>query len=282
MIAITGATGKLGQLVAAALLAKVPAKDIAVLVRSPEKAAALAAQGVSVRQADYRNPQSLTDALHGVSKLLLISSNEVGQRLAQHQAVIEAAKSAGVTLLAYTSLLHADSSPLLLAAEHRATEAAIRASGIPFVFLRNGWYTENYTENFASALAHGVLIGSAQDGKIGAATRADYAAAAAAVLSEPGHQNKVYELAGDVPFTMTELAKELSARTGKTIPYQDLPPEQYRSILLGAGLPAPYAEIFVDADLGITQGALHDESHDLQRLIGRTTTPLAVSVAAAF
>jgi NAD(P)H dehydrogenase (quinone) len=282
MIAITGATGKLGQLVVAALLAKVPAKDIAVLVRSPEKAAALAAQGVSVRQADYRNPQSLAQALQGVSKLLLISSNEVGQRLAQHQAVVAAAKAAGVKLLAYTSLLHADTSPLLLAAEHRGTEAAIRKSGIPFVFLRNGWYTENYTENFASALTHGVLIGSAQEGKIAAATRADYAAAAAAVLSEAGHENKVYELAGDAPFTMTELAKELSARAGKTIPYQDLPPEQYRSILLGAGLPAPYAEIFVDADIGITKGALHDESHDLQRLIGRTTTPLAVSVAAAF
>lgn len=282
MIAITGATGKLGQLVVSQLLKKVPAHDVAVLVRHPERAADLAAKGVSVRQADYRDPQSLHRALQGTKRVLLISSNELGQRLAQHQAVVEAAKAAGVQRIAYTSLLHVDRSPLALAAEHLATEAVIRAAGIPFVILRNGWYIENYTENLAAALAHGVLIGSAQEGRIAAATRADYAAAAVAALVEEGHEGTVYELAGDAPFTMAELAKEISVHAQRTIPYQDLPPDQYREILLAAGLPAPLAEIFVDADIGITHGALNDDSHDLQRLIGRQTTPLSVAVAAAF
>jgi NAD(P)H dehydrogenase (quinone) len=278
MIAITGATGKLGRIVVDALLQKVLAKEVAVLVRNPSKAADLAARGVSVRRADYDDPATLEGALAGVDKLLLISSSEVGQRARQHQAVIDAAKKAGVSLIAYTSILHADTSSLALAAEHKATETAIRKSGVPHVFLRNGWYTENYSEHLEPALKQGALVGSAGDGRIAAATRADYAAAAVAVLTSPGHANRIYELAGDEPFTMAELAAEVSRQARKPVAYQDLPAEKYKDILVGAGLPTPYAEILVDADKGAARGGLDDSSGDLRRLIGRTTTPLAQAV----
>lgn len=281
MKVITGATGKLGRLVVDALLQKVPAHELAVAVRSPERAADFAARGVSVRQADYRDPASLRAALAGADQVLLISSSEVGSRLIQHQAVIAAAQAVGVGLLAYTSILHADTSPLLLATEHRATEEAIRASSLPFVLLRNSWYTENYTDRLSTLLAVGAVIGSAGTGRIAAAARADYAAAAAAVLTGTGHHNKIYELAGDASFTLAELAAELSRQTGQTIPYRDIPAEKQRELLIGAGLPAPYADIFVDADLGIARGALDDDSGDLRRLIGRATTPLSASVATA-
>ena len=282
MILVTAATGKLGRLVVEELLKKVPARQVVVGVRSPEKASELAARGVQVRKLDYSQPETLGPALAGVEKVLLISSNEVGQRAVQHQAVVDAAKKAGVRLLAYTSILHGDRSRLALAGEHKATEQAIRASGLPFVFLRNGWYFENYTENLGPALTHGALVGSAGAGRIAAATRADYAAAAAAVLAGAGHENKVYELAGDSPFTMSELAAEVSRGAGKPIAYSDLPQEQYLGVLVGAGLPGPYAEILVDADVGASQGELNDTSGDLRRLIGRPTTSLADAVAVAF
>ncbi|NMO18393.1 SDR family oxidoreductase [Pyxidicoccus fallax] len=282
MILVTGATGQLGRHVIEQLLQKVPASQVVAAVRNPEKAADLAARGVQVRKADYSQPQTLGAALAGVEKVLLISSNEVGQRLKQHQAVIEAAKKAGVRLLVYTSILRADSSKMALAGEHKATEEAIRASGLPYVLLRNGWYFENYTENLGPALAHGVMVGSAGNGRIAAATRADYAAAAVAVLTGSGHENKVYELAGDKPFTMTELAAEVSRHAGKPIPYNSLPPEQYQGILVGAGVPAPFAGILVDSDVNAASGSLDASSGDLRRLIGRPTTPLADAVAVAF
>ncbi|WP_375769323.1 SDR family oxidoreductase [Archangium gephyra] len=282
MILVTGATGKLGRLVIEQLLEKVPARQVIAAVRTPQKAAGLAARGVQVREADYSRPETLGPAFAGVEKVLLISSNEVGQRAAQHQAVVEAARKAGVRLLAYTSILHADRSRLALAAEHKATEEMIRASGVPYVFLRNGWYTENYTENLGPALAHGALVGSAGEGRIAAATRADYAAAAVAVLTGAGHENKVYELAGDTAFTMAELAAEVSRKAGKTIAYTDLPPEQYQGVLVGAGgLPGPYAGVLADSDVGASRGELNDTSGDLRRLIGRPTTPLADAVAVA-
>jgi NAD(P)H dehydrogenase (quinone) len=282
MILVTGATGKLGRLVIEELLEKVPASQVIAAVRNPEKAADLTARGVQVRKADYSRPETLGPAFAGAEKVLLISSSEVGQRLPQHEAVVEAARKAGVRLLVYTSILHADRSRLALAAEHKATEETIRASGLPYVFLRNGWYTENYTENLGPALAHGALAGSAGEGRIAAATRADYAAAAVAVLTGSGHENKVYELAGDTAFTMAELAAEVSRKAGRTIGYNNLPPEQYQGVLEGAGLPGPYAGVLVDSDVGASHGELNDSSGDLRRLIGRPTTPLADAVAVAF
>ncbi|WNG51640.1 SDR family oxidoreductase [Archangium minus] len=282
MILVTGATGKLGRLVIEELLKKVPASQVIAAVRNPEKAAGLAALGVQVRKADYSHPETLGEAFNGAEKVLLISSSEVGQRASQHKAVVEAAKKAGVRLLAYTSILHADRSRMALAAEHKATEELIRASGLPYVFLRNGWYTENYTENLGPALAHGALVGCAGEGRIAAATRADYAAAAVAVLTGSGHENKVYELAGDKAFTMAELAAEVSRKAGRTIAYNNLAPEQYRGVLEGAGVPRPFAAVLADSDVGASRGELNESSGDLRRLIGRPTTPLADAVAVAF
>ena len=279
MIAITGATGHLGRLVLAGLLEKqVPAKDLVAIVRTPSKAADFAAKGVQVRAGDYGQPATLATALAGVDTLLLISSSEVGQRATQHQAVITAAKAAGVKRIVYTSILHGDRSKLALAAEHVATEKALAASGLPWVLLRNGWYLENYTDNLATSLAHG-FAGSAGTGRIAAASRADFAAAAVAVLTGPGQEGKVYELAGDVPFTMAELAAEVSRQSGKQLAYANLPPEQFKAVLLGAGLPGVVADIFVDADLNIALGELDDRGGELKRLIGRPTTSLATAVA---
>jgi NAD(P)H dehydrogenase (quinone) len=281
MIVVTAATGKLGRHVVEELLKKIPPGEIAVAVRNPDKAGDLAARGIQVRRGDYSRPETLAPALSGAEKVLLISSSEVGRRTPQHAAVIEAAKRSGARLLAYTSLLRADTARMLLAAEHRETEALIRASGLPFVLLRNGWYLENYTENLAPALQHGAILGSADAGRIAAAARGDYAAAAAAVLTGAGHENKVYELAGDVPFTMAELAAEVSRQAEKPVAYQDLPVEQYSAALVAAGLPKAVADVYADSDLGIVRGELDDASGDLRRLIGRPTTPLARAVAAA-
>jgi NAD(P)H dehydrogenase (quinone) len=282
MIAVTGATGQLGRLVVKELLERgIPAGEIVALARSPERARELAERGVQVRRADYMRPNSLGPALEGVTKLLLVSGSEVGQRAAQHRNVVEAARAAGVRLLAYTSLLKADTSGMQLAAEHKETEEMIRASGIPFVFLRNGWYLENYTENLAPALEHGAMLGSAEDGRVSAATRADYAAAAAAVLTGEGQENRIYELGGDEAFTLAELAAEVSRQSGKTVEYRDLPEEAYAEALMDAGLPEPYARVLADSDRGIARGELFTDGGDLRRLIGRPTTPPAEAIAAA-
>ncbi len=282
MITVTGASGHLGRLVVEDLLARgVPAGEIAAVVRSPEKASALAARGVRVRRGDYTDPQSLTAALAGTDRLLLVSSSEVGQRVAQHRNVIEAATAARVGLIAYTSILRADTSGMALAAEHKATEELIRESGLPFVFLRNGWYIENYTENLAPARQFGVIYGSAGTGRIAAATRTDYAAAAAAVLTGSGHERAVYELGGDHPFTMADLAAAVTAATGTQVAYTDVPAEEYVTILVGAGVPEPFAQILADSDVGVARGDLDTDSSDLPKLIGRPTTPLADAVAAA-
>ena len=281
MILVTGATGKLGRHVIQQLVQKVPANQIVAAVRDPGKAADLAKLGVHVRLADYDRPDTLASALAGVNKVLLISASEPARRLARHRAVIDAAKKVGVLLLVYTSILRAASSTLALAAEHKATEEAIRASGLPFVFLRNGWYIENYTENLGPVLAHGAVLGSSGDGRVAAATRADFAAAAVAVLTGTGQENRIYELGGDVPFSMTDLAAEVSRRADKPVVYQDLPPADYRNVLVGAGVPVPFADLLVDSSAGIRGGGLDDESGDLRRLIGRPTTPLADAVAAA-
>lgn len=192
MIVVTGATGQLGQLVVQSLLETVPAGQIVAAVRNPPKAADLAAKGVVVRKADYEDPTTLEAAFAGADKVLLISSSELGKRAAQHKAAIAAAVHAKVKLLVYTSVLHADTSPLGLAKEHLETELAIKASGLPYVLLRNGWYTENYTASVPAALAHGAVMGCAKDGRVSSAARADYAVAAAKVLTSADHANKTY------------------------------------------------------------------------------------------
>lgn len=278
MIALTGATGQLGQFVVEALLKTVPAKEIVAIVRNPAKAEALGKQGLIVRQGDYNDQAALTQALAGVEKLLLISSSEVGQRAAQHRNVINAAKAAGVKFIAYTSLLHADTSPLGLHVEHVETEKLLAESGIPYALLRNGWYSENYLASAPAALAHGVFIGAAGEGKIASATRADYAAAAARVISEEGHAGKVYELAGDKAWTLSELAALLSEASGKKVVYQNLSEADFAAALKGAGLPDGLAEMLADSDIGASKGGLFDDSQTLSKLIGRPTTSIADSV----
>ncbi|MCY9849937.1 SDR family oxidoreductase [Pectobacterium jejuense] len=280
MIAITGASGQLGRLVIAQLLEKVPASDIVALVRDVNKVADLSAKGVQVKAADYNQPEALASALQGVDKVLLISSSEVGQRAVQHRNVIDAAVKAGVKLVAYTSLLHADKSPLALAAEHQQTEALLKASGLPHVLLRNGWYTENYAASIPAALEHGVFIGSAGEGKIASATREDFAAAAVAVLTQEGQAGKVYELAGDEPYTLAELAAEVSKQSGKNIGYQNLSEAEFAAALVSAGLPEGFAQIIADSDTGASKGGLFDDGKQLSRLIGRPTTPLSAVVKA--
>ncbi|MBU1424402.1 MAG: SDR family oxidoreductase [Gammaproteobacteria bacterium] len=281
MIVVTGATGQLGRLVIAALLKKIPAAQIAAAVRNMEKAKDLAALGVQVRQADYNQPASWDVALKGADKVLLISSSEIGQRTQQHKAVIDAAKRAGVKLLAYTSVLHADTSVLGLAGEHRETEAHIRASGVPAVLLRHGWYTENYTMGVPTALKLGAVYGCAGDGRISSATRADYAEADVAALTADNQAGKIHELAGDTAYTLTELAAEISRQSGKAIGYVNLPEADYKQALLGAGLPEPLAALLADSDTGVSKGALFDDGKQLSKLIGKATTPLAMAVKAA-
>lgn len=278
MIAITGATGQLGRLIVEKLLKKVPAADIVALARNPAKATGL---GVAVREADYDKPETLDAALSGVDTLLLISASEIGQRAAQHHNVIEATKRAGVKLLAYTSLLRVDTSPLDLAIEHRQTEAELKASGIPHVILRNGWYTENYTGSIPGALAGGAFLGSAGEGKISSATRTDYAEAAVAVLTGEGQAGKVYELAGDKSSTLADLAAEISRQTGKTIPYKNLSEADYAAALASVGLPGGLASAIAGWDAAAAKGALFEDGGQLARLIGRPTTPLSTAVSDA-
>ena len=281
MIVVTGATGQLGRLVIQALLKTQPASEIVAAVRSPEKAADLAALGVQVRRADYNEPATLDAAFEGADKLLLISSSEIGRRAVQHRAAIEAAKRSGVELIGSTSVLHADTTPLGLAAEHRETEAALRASAVPFVLLRNGWYTENYTRSLAPALEHGAILGSAGNGKIASAARADYAEAAAIVMTRDGQAGRVYELAGDTAYTLADLAAEVTRQSGKKVEYRNLSEPEYKEALIEVGLPEAVAELLSDSDTGASKGALFDDGHQLSQLLGRSTTPLAAVVAAA-
>jgi len=281
MIAITGASGQLGQLVVEELLKTVAADQLVAIVRNPSKIKAFSERGVQVRAASYEDKTALVQALRGVEKLLLISSSEVGQRAVQHHNVIEAAKEAGVKLIAYTSLLHADSSPLGLADEHIATEEMLKQSGIPFVLLRNGWYTENYLASVPPALQHGAFIGSTGEGKIASATRADYAAAAAKVMTLDNQAGKVYELAGDHGWTLSELTAELTKQSGTTVVYQNLPEADFKAALLGAGLPEGLAAMLANSDAGASKGGLFEDSRQLSQLIGRPTTSLAESVRSA-
>lgn len=281
MIAVTGATGQLGRFVIDALLKKVPAGEIVAAVRTPAKAADLAALGVIVRQADYGQPETLEAAFAGVDKLLLISGSEVGQRKAQHKAVIEAARAAGVGFIAYTSLLHADTSPLGLGVEHRATEALLKASGIPFALLRNGWYSENYAASIPPALAHHAFIGAAGEGRIASAARQDYAEAAAEVMTREDQAGKVYELAGDDSYTLAQFATEIAAQSGEKVDYVNLSQSEFAAALKNAGLPEGLAEMLADSDAGAEKGGLFDDSRQLSQLIGRPTTTWQAVIRAA-
>ena len=276
-IAVTGATGQLGRLVIQSL-PNASGEKIVALVRSPEKAADL---GVETRAFDYARPDTLAPALSGIETLLLISSSEVGQREAQHRNVIEAAQGTGLKRIVYTSILHADRTPISLGEEHRATEVALASSGLLVTILRNGWYAENYTASIPAALANGAFVGSAGEGRISLATRADYAEAAAVVLTAEGHEGQLYELAGDEAVTLTDLAAEISRQTGRDIPYRDLPQAEYAAILTQAGLPDSVAEALAAWDVDASNGALFDDGRQLSKLIGRPTTPLAEAVRAA-
>lgn len=277
-IAITGSTGQLGRLIVDSLKNKISADNIIALARNIQKATTL---GVQAREADYDKPELLEKALVGIDTLLLISAREIGKREAQHHNVIEAAKKNGVKWIIYTSILRADTSSIGLAKEHSATEKEIMNSGIPFTILRNGWYTENYTDSIPGAISKGAFIGCADDGKISSASRADYASAAVAVITTDGHQGKVYELAGDKAWTLSDLAAEISRQTGKHIPYKNMQEREYVTALSSFGVPEQLAQAIAGWDVAASKGDLFDDGHQLSRLIGRISTPLSVTVEEA-
>lgn len=279
MIAITGATGQLGRLVIEKLKARHPSSDIVALVRDPAKAEEIGL-GVEARAFDYNDPDVILAGLEGIDTLLLISGSDVGVREIQHRNVIFGAMEQAVSRIVYTSLLHAPTSPLALATEHVATEMILRDSNIPFSILRNGWYTENYAASALQALEAGALYGAAGDGKISAAARVDYAEAAVAVLVADDPQ-EIYELSGDMAFTLSDLAVEISRQSGKDIPYVNMEEDAYAAALAEAGLPAPWPAALARIDVQVTDGALYDEGTTLSELIGRPTTPLSDVVAAA-
>jgi len=278
--AVTGATGQVGRLVLDELLTQAEASKIVALARDPAALSDYAAKGVQVRQADYDDPDSLKAAFQGVDRVLLISGNAVGQRERQHGNVIDAAKAAGVSYLAYTSILKGDQSPLALAPEHVATEKLLANSGLNYDVLRNGWYSENYTMGLAPSLESGKIFGAVGEGKLSTATRADFAAGAAAALLR-GNGGDVYELAGDEAWTMQEFAEEVSRQSGKTVEYVNQSEADYAKTLEGAGLPPPVASMLASTSALSGRGALYDDSKSLSRLSGKPTTPIDETIAAA-
>lgn len=279
-IVVTGATGHLGRHVVEQLLEKVPAEQITAVVRNADKAADFAARGVKIALADYNTPETFDGLFSAGDKVLLISGNEFDKgRVQQHKVVIAAAKSAGVALLAYTSA--PGTLTASLADDHRGTEEAILDSGVPYALLRNGWYHENYTENLGPVLEHNAVVAAAGEGRVSSAARADYAAAAVAVLTGEGHENKTYELGGDEAWSFAEYAAELSRQTGKEIGYNAVPAEVLIGILTGAGLPEPFAQILAGVDASIEKGELVVSTGDLSRLTGRPTAPISEAIAAA-
>ncbi|MBT3164001.1 SDR family oxidoreductase [Streptomyces sp. Vc74B-19] len=279
-IVVTGASGKLGRHVVEQLLEKVPAEQVTAVVRSPEKVADLAERGVRVAVADYNAPETFDGLFAAGDKVLLISGNEFDKgRVRQHTGVIDAAKAAGVALLAYTSA--PGTLKAALADDHRGTERALLDSGVPYVLLRNGWYHENYTENLAPVLEHDAVLAAAGEGRVSSASRADYAAAAVAVLTGEGHENTTYELGGDEAWSFAEYAAELSRQTGREIAYTPVTTEALTGILAGAGVPEPVAAVLAGVDASIARGELVVGSGDLSRLAGRPTTPIGEAIATA-
>ncbi len=280
-IVVTGATGHLGRLVVEGLLTKIPAGQIAGVVRDQAKAAPLAAQGVEIRVADYDQPDSLATAFRAGDKVLLISGSELGKRVAQHQAVVDAARTAGVAQLVYTSILGGPKADFVLGRDHQVTETIIKDSGLPHVLLRNGFYSDNYFDGLADTLQRGQIDGNAADGRVASAARADFAAAAVAVLTEDGHEGRTYELSGDTAWTFAELAAEVSRQSGTEVAYRDVASSERRAALLEVGLPEQIADLLVDIDDAIARGLLDDRSGDLGRLIGRPTTNVAETIKQA-
>ncbi|MFC9113411.1 MULTISPECIES: SDR family oxidoreductase [Streptomyces] len=279
-IVVTGASGKLGRHVVEQLLEKVPAEQVTAVVRDPEKVADLAERGVRIAIADYNAPETFDGLFAAGDKVLLISGNEFDKgRVRQHTGVIDAAKAAGVALLAYTSA--PGTLKAALADDHRGTERALLDSGVPYVLLRNGWYHENYTENLAPVLEHDTVLAAAGEGRVSSASRADYAAAAVAVLTGEGHENTTYELGGDEAWSFAEYAAELSRQTGREIAYNPVTTEALTGILAGAGIPEPVAAVLAGVDASIAEGELVVDSGDLSRLTGRPTTPIGEAIAVA-
>ncbi|MCT4613774.1 MAG: SDR family oxidoreductase [Marinifilaceae bacterium] len=274
-IAVTGATGQLGQIVIAELKKRIAAESIIALARTPENASDL---GVEVRAFDYNQEEKLSDSLNGIDKLILISGTEFGKRASQHINVINAAKGVGVKSIIYTSLLRADSSALNLAPEHVETENALKASGLNYTILRNGWYSENYTASIPGAIGGGAFLGSAGQGKISSAARADYAEAAAIVALSDEYDSKILELAGDQAYTLSDLAQEIANQTGNPLPYNNLPEEEYANILKNIGLPEGLALGLAHWDVCAADGDLFDNNQLLSKLLGRPTTPISESV----
>lgn len=281
MYAVTGATGQLGRLAIDVLLETVPPNQIVAAVRDPAKAADLAELGIVVRAADYDHKEMLATAFRGVERLLFVSNSDVSVRIAQHGAVVDAARIAGVSFVAYTSVLHADRMTLPLAEGHRWTEAALRSSGIPHAIMRHGWYMENYTPEIPGALGHGVILGATGTGRVAAATRADFARGDVAVLTGDGHAGKVYEFAGDEAFTLAEFAAELTRQSGVEVAYRDMSEADYAEALLGFGMPGWLAPVLAGASAAVARGELFDDSRTLSRIIGRPTTTMPEAIAAA-
>ncbi|MEV4705599.1 SDR family oxidoreductase [Actinoplanes sp. NPDC049316] len=277
-IVVTGATGHFGRHAVESLLNRgVPAGRIVAIGRSVEKIQDLAGRGVIVKRASYDEPESLRAAFAGADKLLFVSASEPGKRIQQHQNVVAAAKDAGIGKIVYTSIPHADTSDMILATEHAATERALTESGIPSVFLRNSWYLENY--DLKGALEHG-LYGAAGEGKLSIATRAELAEAAAAAIAADGIDQQVYELGGE-GVTLSELAAEVGRQSGRDVTYTNLTPEKYTEFLAGVGVPEGFAAVLADSDRAAANGALFTGTEDLEKLLGRPATPLAESVRAA-
>jgi NAD(P)H dehydrogenase (quinone) len=277
-IGVTGASGQLGHLVVQELLKRCEAADIVALVRDPAKAADLAALGVEVRPADYDDRASLDAAVAGLDKLLLISSSEVGRRFPQHKNVIDAAQAQGVKQLVYTSAPKATTSALILAPEHKATEEYLAAAGVPYVVLRNNWYTENYAQSVRSAKETGVLVAAAGQGRVASASRADYAEGAAVVLTGEGHEGKVYEFSGDRAWDYRELAAAIAEATGTACSYKPVEPKELAAAMTAAGLDEGTAGFVAALDANIADGELGEATPDLSTLIGRPTTPLKETV----
>jgi NAD(P)H dehydrogenase (quinone) len=279
-IVVTGATGKLGGLVVDALLQhSVPGGQIVAAGRNADRLKEHETRRVLTAKIDFNDVDSLRTAFVDAEKVLLVSSSESGQRIPQHRNAINAALDVGVGFVAYTSIAHADSTTLLLAAEHRATEEMLRESQLPFVFLRHSWYMENYTGQIPVYLQQGEIVGCAGEGRVSAATHADLADAAAAVLTTEGHEGAIYELGGDEAFTMPELAAEISKQTGHTVRYQDLSVQAYTDSLVAAGVSAADAATIADGDRGVAVGELLVETGHLSRLIGRPTERLSDAIA---
>ncbi|QPB41551.1 SDR family oxidoreductase [Rodentibacter haemolyticus] len=275
-IAITGATGQFGAIALDFLKSK--NANVIALVRNPAKIL-----DTEARAFDYSKKEGQVEALQGVDTLILVSSSEVGQRTQQHTNVIESAKKAGVKHIIYTSLLGADQVNTIksLADEHLETESVLKDSGITYTILRNGWYTENYTASIPAAIANNAFYGSAKEGKISSALRAELAEAAVNVALGEGHENQTYELAGSSSYTLAELAAEISKQTGKEIPYIDLPTTDYAKALVQAGLPEELAKFLAECDANAANGALFSEDKTLEKLLGRPTAGLGVAIKQA-